>query len=142
MPRMILTEKMKKPSWRLLDTGTSDSLNYLSGALQLDPKGLWMLSCIFWVTCNDSEPLVGKNQVLANQHWQEEAGKASAPPRSCLHVVFPRPHPPPLCVYTQQQRLISSHFLSSLWRYFSSTALNWSYLEQFSLSASFHSLYH
>lgn len=76
-----------------------------------------------------------QSPAAANGLWQpDKAGESAA--RSS-HFLCKALHSTAQCVRTQQAGLISSHFLNPLWRYFSCAALNCSYLEQFTLSASF-----
>ena len=56
-------------------------------------------------------------------------------PRPGLPISLANPCVPPLSAHPRQEKLISSRVLNSLWRYFSSTALNHSYLELLHLSA-------
>ena len=81
------------------------------------------------MTWGDSEPSASKSPGFANQ--ERLRGRCGLPISSPTH-----PHLTP-SMHTPQEGLISSPFLSPLWRYFSGTALNCHYSEQFSVSHPF-----
>lgn len=130
---MLLKEKMKKHTSSLAYPGSLAYLNYLSSALQWLQNGYEFLVVFFWPVMILNPPCQIVLSSLTSSGSQTEAGRATMVFPFAL--LIPLAHP---SAHTQQERLISFPFSKPLWRYFSSTALNCSDLEQFSLSASFY----